>query len=277
MSRSAGWSLIVTLLLLAFSACATGPAGSAATSAVAPTAASSAGPPSPSSSAEQSCGVTAPAGVRVEDLQIPAAEGVTLNAAVAGSGTRGVVLLHQTDAGLCGWLRYATRLAAEGFHVLAFDYRCTFASSCVEGEQQYDKIGDVEAAVATLRRRGATDVALVGASLGGSVAIGACAEVEVTRCVALSAAVFDLKLGGGVTANKAIGALRKPLLYAVAPDDPDSSLDEGRTLAGRARRGVVTFVELPAGSGHGWDTVNAPADPTQPSKFAGRLEGFLRA
>lgn len=108
------------------------------------------------------------------------------------------------------------------------------------------------------------------------MAIGTCGEVAVTRCAALSPAVFGRKLGGGVTAENAIGKLRKPLLYAVAPDDPDSPLDEGRMLVGRAGTGVVTFVELPAGAGHGWDTVVAPGDPTTPSAFATQFEDFLR-
>lgn len=232
--------------------------------------------PAPSSSAERSCGVTEPAGVSVEDLQITTADGIVLRAAAVGAGPRGVVLSHQTNNGLCGWLPYATQLAARGFSVLAFDHRCTFESSCVEGEQQYNLIGDVETAVVTLQQRGAREVALVGASLGGAVAIGACAQVEVTRCAALSPAVFDRKLGGGVTANTAIGQVRRPLLVAVAPDDPDSSLDEGRALVRRARKGVVTFVPLPAGSGHGWETVRTPTDPSSPSAFAGRLEAFLR-
>lgn len=259
--------------VLMVAACGAGPTTPAET--VTPSVAPTPAPP-PGSAAERDCGTTAPAGIRVEDLRIPAANGVTLNAATVGSGRRGVVLLHQTDNGLCGWLPYAFRLAGEGFAVLAFDRRCTFGSSCVEGAAEYNAIGDVAAAVDTLRERGATEVALVGASLGGAVAIGACAAVEVTRCAALSPAIFDRKLGGGVTANKAIATLRRPLLYAVAPDDPDSSLDEGRTLVARTRPGVVTFVELPAGAGHGWETVAAPGDPSTPSAFAGQLEDFLR-
>lgn len=270
MSRNTSRALIAALLLLATGACSAGPTEPA--SQAPPTAA----PSLPASSAEQSCGVTAPAGVTVGDLQIPAEDDVTLNAAAVGTGPTGVVLLHQTNDGLCGWLPYATQLAARGFNVLAFDQRCTFGSSCVEGEQQYNLIGDVEAAVATLRERGAREVTLVGASLGGSVAIGACTRVEVTRCAALSPAVFDRKLGG-VTANTAIGQVRRPLLVAIAPDDPDSALDEGRALVRRARKGVVTFVPLPAGSGHGWETVRTPTDPAAPSAFAGRLEEFLRA
>ena len=232
--------------------------------------------PSASTDAEKTCLSVAPPGVKTEDVSLRAADGVRLNAIAVGTGPRGVVLLHQTDNGLCGWLPYAYRLAGLDFHVLAFDYRCTFGSNCPDGEKQNNLRGDVDAAVTALRRSGATQVSLVGASLGGAVAIGTCAVVKADRCVALSAAIFDRKLGGGLTANKAVGTLRKPLLFAVAPDDPDSPIDEDRALVARAPKGVVTFVELPAGAGHGWDTVVPPGDPSTPSAFAAQLEDFLR-
>ena len=231
---------------------------------------------SPSTDAEETCLSAAPPGVKTEDVTVSVPQGPKLNAIAVGEGAQGVVLLHQTNDGLCGWLPYAYRLAGLGFHVLAFDFRCTFGSGCAKGEQAYAVIDDVDAAVATLRKRGARQVALVGASYGGAVAIGACTKVDVSRCAALSAALFDNKLGGGVTANTAIAELRRPLLFAAAPDDPDSPIEADRALAGRARKGVVTFVELPAGAGHGWDTVATPGDSRTPSAFAEQLEEFLR-
>ena len=131
MTRNLGRALVLIMTVLVVAGCgAEGPEPGAQASSPSVVASPS---PSPSSSAEQTCGVVAPAGVTVEDLQLEAAGGVTLNAAAVGSGKQGVVLLHQTNNGLCGWLPYATRLAGEGFSVLAFDFRCTFASSLPRG------------------------------------------------------------------------------------------------------------------------------------------------
>jgi dienelactone hydrolase len=269
--------LLTTIAALLVAVGCSGPAPAPAESPTpAPTVSTSPTPaPSPSTDAEKVCLSVAPPGVKTEDVTIRVPDGPRLNAIAVGSGSRGVVLLHQTDNGLCGWLPYAYRLAGQGFHVLAFDFRCTFGSSCAEGEQMYAVIDDVDAAVGTLRKRGARQVALVGASYGGAVAIGACTKVDVSRCAALSAALFDNKLGGGVTANKAIAKLRRPLLFAAAPDDSDSPIDADLALVARAPKGVATFVQLPAGAGHGWDTVFMPGDLTTPSPFAEQLESFL--
>jgi hypothetical protein len=100
-----------------------------------------------------------------------------------------------------------------------------------------------------LRRSGARKVAVVGASAWGAVAIGSCVVVDIRGCVALSPALFDLKLGDRLTANIAIARVRAPLLVADAPDDSDSPITEVQTLLRRARPGVVLFVRLPAAAG----------------------------
>lgn len=158
---------------------------------------------------------------------------------------------------------------------MLFDRRCTGNSSCPTGEKGNRHAADVATAVATLRRSGARKVAVVGASAWGAVAIGSCVVVDIRGCVALSPALFDLKLGDRLTANIAIARARAPLLVADAPDDSDSPITEVQTLLRRARPGVVLFVRLPAGAGHGWDTVNDPNDPHRRSAFSARLTTFL--
>ena len=231
--------------------------------------------PTPSTEVESTCGQTAPASVPVNDVTLHSGGDVQLTAATLGKGPRGVVLLHQSDNGICGWLPYAGYLASRGFHVLLFDRRCTGQSSCPTGDAANRHADDVQTAVSALHRRGAQKVVLVGASLGGSVAIGACAVVKTDGCVALSPAIFDLTLGNGLTAARAITKVRTPLLIADAPDDGDSPISDVQALARRARPGVVQFVSLPTGAGHGWDTVNDPTDPTRRSAFDARLLRFL--
>lgn len=162
-----------------------------------------------------------------------------------------------------------------------FDRRCTFGSGCVDEPAAYDFIADVDAVLTTLGERGATSTAVVGASFGAAVTIGACAVLRTSACVALSPAQFDTYLDGAarpgdaITANNAIGRVRTPLLVAVAADDPDSPAAQVTDLTGRARPGVVTVVELPAGDGHGWDLVTSPTDSGQPADFSPRVIAFL--
>ncbi|MEV0787802.1 alpha/beta fold hydrolase [Kribbella sp. NPDC050459] len=231
--------------------------------------------PTPSTTTEADCGQAAPAGVTVRESMLAATDGVRLNSVSLGSGPRGVVMLHQTDNGICGWFEYGGILAQQGFHVFLFDRRCDGKSTCPGGDKGSRHVADVQTAVAELRRQGARKVAVVGASLGGSVAIGACAAVKVDGCVALSPALFEFPLGDGLTAQKAIGRVGVPLLVADAPDDRSSPLAQVRALLQQARPGVVQFVALPAAAGHGWDTVNDTTDPSRRSQFSTQLTGFL--
>ena len=234
--------------------------------------------PTPSTKLEIACGAVAPAGVAVKERKLAATDGVQLNAVSMGTGPRGVVMLHQTDNGVCGWFEYGGILAKQGFHVLLFDRRCTGESTCPGGGTAKGSrhAADVQTAVATLRKEGATKVAVVGASLGGAVAIGACSVVRVDGCAALSPALFDFPLGDGLTAQKGIGRVGVPLLVADAPDDSSSPIAEVKALVKGAKPGVVRFVQLPAAAGHGWSTVNDAVDPTKRSPFSAQLVAFLK-
>ena len=237
---------------------------------------SSASPsPSPSSSAEQTCGVVAPAGVTVEDLQLEAAGGVTLNAAAVGSGSRAWCSCTRPTTGCAAGCPTPPGWAGEGFSVLAFDFRCTFASAC-------PRVSSSPTSSAMSRQRWTRSASAepptspwsgpptagrwpsAPAPRSRSPAAPPCPR----RCSTTSWAAASRR-----TTRSASCADRccSPLL----PDDGDSPIDANRTFVAQARKGVVTFVELPAGAGHGWDTVINPTDPTTPSPFAAELEAFL--
>jgi dienelactone hydrolase len=268
---------VAVLAILVTAACGSGTSAQPSASPAPPSAVSLGPTPSPTwrTQAEEDCSQTVPATVKISDVALKAEDGVTLRAAVVGSGQRGVILLHQTDNGLCGWLPYAAYLATQGFYVGLFDFRCTFNSGCADGEEAYNVTADVAAIATALRQRGARSLAVVGASYGGAVAIGTCAAVQAGACVALSPALSDNKLGGGMTARRAIGQLRVPLLVAAAPDDSESPAEVNRALMRRARPGIVTVIKLPAGTGHGWDTVTDPNAPGQPTTLSGQVIDFI--
>src|SRR5262245_52741112 len=124
-----------------------------------------AAPPSPA----QRCGTPDRA---ANVLTLHTADGVRLDAAEVGAGAKGVVLVHESGGkALCGWWPFAVRLADEGFHVLLFDLRCYGFSTCPRGAKGSNYVADVAAAAAKLRALGAASVEVVGASMGGSIAL----------------------------------------------------------------------------------------------------------
>lgn len=92
-------------------------------------------------------------------------DGVTLKATLYGSGTTAVVLSHMNRSNRGTWKPLAERLAAQGYLVLAYDFRGQGES---DGRNTPAKIDtDLRTAIAFARAQGATTVALGGASLGG--------------------------------------------------------------------------------------------------------------
>jgi hypothetical protein len=95
-------------------------------------------------------------GVRVEAyLSSPAA-----GTHVSPSGTVGIVIVHQSLQTLCETMRWAVVFAGAGYLALA---------PTVGDNQQ---VAEVEASVAYLRGHGATQVVLLGGSIGGTRAPG---------------------------------------------------------------------------------------------------------
>jgi alpha-beta hydrolase superfamily lysophospholipase len=212
----------------------------------------------------------------------------------AGAGSRGVVLVPEAgSAGKCGWWPYAAYLAQRGFHVLAFDHRCQGSSDCPAGGAARDPgqelLPDIAAAVRTLRGAGASKIALLGASQGGSEVLiaagrpsgGPDSVAGVAAVAALSADELDQQLApapGPRTALAAAATVRVPVLLAVAPDDPYVSLTETRTVfaaLGTPAAGKRLLVQ-PAGAGHGWLMLEGASAGAVPP-LASQLAAFLKA
>lgn len=174
--------------------------------------------------------------------------GARLALSQVGTGDTVALLLHETaEVASCGWWPFATRLAAAGVRVEMLDF-CSYGASTCSGSFTDDYVAQVAAAVTHLRSSGAVRrLVLVGASLGGTVAVNSATPVRADAVVDLSGFGF----GPLVTAGP-IAALRMPLLAAGSPDDnPDSDrLAAEVTASGTA---VKRFVPAPAG--HGWSMV----------------------
>lgn len=91
-------------------------------------------------------------------------DGLTLKATLYGSGATAVVLSHMNRSNRGTWKPLAERLAAQGYLVLAYDFR----QGELEGRNTPAKIDtDLRAAIAYAHAQGAATLVLGGASLGG--------------------------------------------------------------------------------------------------------------
>jgi dienelactone hydrolase len=126
-------------------------------------------------------------------VSFESADGVELQGRLFGDGSTAVVLSHMRPADQRSWFDFANRLADQGYLVLTYDFRgyCPGGEGgCSQGEQDIAAIWqDVLGAEDFVRSQGATTVALVGASMGGTASLVAAGQEgeDVEAVVTLSA------------------------------------------------------------------------------------------
>lgn len=172
-----------------------------------------------------------------------------LGAVAYGEGPTAVVLLHQTGrSGLCGWVTYARWLAGQGVLALAVDDCIRGSSSCTEAFTR-DVRGQVALAVAAARERGASRVAVVGASMGGARALGVGQRAGADVVVDLSGPVT---WEGVPAAGDAAAATTVPLLVVTSAGDRGIDARALEAAVDRSPAARTRFVLVP-GDAHGWD------------------------
>ena len=217
-------------------------------------------------------------------VRFQAADGTSLDGVLVGSGPAGVVLAHEYPADLCGAWPFADYLSKRGLRAFAIDLRCFGRSACPEGEASGRVVDDLAAAVAELRRRGVTRVALVGASMGGAAVLIAGTRVQppVAAVVPLSAETDPTNLVGGIPLDAGAGVkqLAVPTMLAVATNDRYVSVAETRAMyqavkvRGRDKR--LAVVSGPFDGRHGWQLLSDPGDGAFTS-VAAKVAAFLAA
>jgi pimeloyl-ACP methyl ester carboxylesterase len=213
-----------------------------------------------------------------------AADGSTLDGVLVGQARTGVVLVHEYPADLCGFLSYAEYLAAHGIEALALDLRCFGQATCpASAAARADIAQDVAAGAAELRRRGVSQVSLLGASLGCTIALIAAPTLHPAPAsvVCLSGhARFTATVGTTAVPLDAAAAVQhttSPALFVVAVGDPRVSVAEVRALyAGYA--GPTKRLDVLSGAysgSHGWDLLSRSSTWTplaaQLAAYLGRL------
>ncbi|GHJ47857.1 hypothetical protein Cs7R123_51990 [Catellatospora sp. TT07R-123] len=224
--------LLGAVLLLALSGCTTG------TPTTAPTPASTVSAPS------AACPAFGAAGKVVRF-------GHGLDGVVVGSGTTGVVLAHEANADLCYWAAVAFELRDKGYRVLAFDFNGHGSAELTA--RPYEE--DVADAVQLLRSEGATGIALVGASMGGTSVLVAATQLDPKPVAVVSlSAPFAFGAVGQSVLNVA-DKLTMPVLYLCGTGDARFA-DAAQQMSDVTTASVDRKLVLVADNAHGARLIN---------------------
>jgi alpha-beta hydrolase superfamily lysophospholipase len=196
------------------------------------------------------------------------ADGVRLEGQVFGQGRTAVVFSNGFGAVKESWHAIPQELAGFGYLALVYDYRGTGASQGSDSPNDPEaRDRDLRGAVSYVRARGATAVALIGASFGGELSVKHAAELQATALVALSAPLNTSTLSVG---DDDLRALAMPKLFLVSQDD---TLFAGDVQHMYDVAPPPKLIQVYPGAAHGSTILtNAPtsADATE------RLESFLQ-
>jgi pimeloyl-ACP methyl ester carboxylesterase len=165
------------------------------------------------------------------------------------------------------WFAYAGDLASRGFTVLTFDFRGYGES---EGDKEPPLIDrDLAAAVAALRSRGAQQVAVVGASMGGTAALKAAARLSLAAVATLSAPL-EFR---GLSAASEVRRLAIPKLFLGAESDEGGPAAEELFAASPEPKDITVY----AGDEHGTDLLRGAEGAAVAERLTRFLDEAMRA
>ncbi len=205
-------------------------------------------------------------------VALTALDGTVIQASVGApvNATNGVVFIHMAGRNQGDWDAVAESFYRQNLLVLALDLRGhganvpegAAAPTLTSGDWA-TMTQDVRAAVAELRRRGAKKVALVGAEVGGNLALNIAADDSGIASVVMLSPGLDYK---GIVTGEAAKRYNRPI-YLVASRE-DSYSTRCATALDSVVRGTHT-VQLFDAAGKGTRMFNQ--EPT----LAGQLLGFV--
>ena len=151
-------------------------------------------------------------------------ESETLQADLYGElpARRAAILVHGQNWDGSGWREVAPRFASRGVPALALNLRGYDGSTGKTNRYRPDKpwsaVTDLRATKALLRSRGAEEIALVGASMGGYAVLASSWERDVECVVSISAPVRPItdEMSGRVSGRKLYVCADRDTLGAAA-------------------------------------------------------------
>lgn len=167
--------------------------------------------------------------------------GGSLSVATIGTGRHVGILLHQSDGDLCQWWPVARRWATGDVRLIVVD-QCGYGQSTCTASPG----AQVKALTALARRSPASSVTVVGASMGGTIALAEAQTAGADAVVDLSGPVrwFD-----ETPAGPAAAATRIPLL--VACSSTDTATEPGALTSAVAASPARPKVFSDSQQGHG--------------------------
>ena len=177
-----------------------------------------------------------------QNLTVTSADGYRRQAAVYGSGPA-IVIAHQSGQSRCDVVPVARWLRDNHYAAMVVDLRG-------------DWIGILTAAIAAMRGRGSTSVQLLGASMGGCVAMVVASKVAppVSSVVSLGG---ERRLSPEFDADAAVARSHVPLFIVTSENDGFLSRAEADALIGESASTDKKSLILP-GSLHGLAMLDGP-------------------
>lgn len=197
MNRSRLWPLLIVLLLL--SACGSDSSSQAAPSGITPT------PTIP----------TIPSRM----VHFQTSDHLQLTGLLYGQGKTAIICSHELGASMDSWdlIGMPQRLAQRGYLVLAYDFRGYGDSAGQRDPTQ--NANDLRAAIAFARQQGATQMVLLGSSMGGTATLKVATSEPLAAVITLSAP----QSFGVAVSDSDVQAISAPKLFVNSQDDAFAS------------------------------------------------------
>jgi alpha-beta hydrolase superfamily lysophospholipase len=157
-------------------------------------------------------------------------DGVTVSADAEGTGTQAVVFVHGEGRSRADWAPLVSAVARGGLLAINLDLRGHGntpmpAGVALDATSWPGALRDVQAAVTYARSKGAKDVTLMGADVGGLLTLAAAAADPQVTTVVLASPKLS---GAGVKVTDALAGLgTRPLLLFALTNDPTGVKNAG--------------------------------------------------